>query len=164
MMLGLIKDFALTTLVIILNHWIYGIEDTIAYEFIVNFIAKNRTFFIASGLVGSIVLLFSSAMFENLGLYKITYGLSKILIRVNQFLITFLAILNIVFYASFGNNLMRDNGYLLLFSLALILGASCWALRIIDFNYHTKNAVMPVGLLALISVILVEFIWPFYNF
>jgi len=162
MMLGIIKDFALTTLVIILNHWIYGIEDTIAYEFIVNFIAKNRTFFIASGLVGSIVLLFSSAMFENLGLYKITYGLSKILIRVNQFLITFLAILNIVFYAALGNNLMRNNGYQLLFALALVLGASCWALRIIDFNHPTRNTILPVSVLTLISVILVEF-GPYFN-
>jgi len=162
-MSGIIKDFALTALVIILNHWIYGIEDTLAYEFIVNFIDKNRTLFIASGMVGSVVLLLISSMFENLGLYKITYGFTKILIRVDQFLITFLAILNIVFYAALGVNLMRDNGYLLLFTLALVLGASCWALRIIDFNYHTQNAVLPVSVLSLMSIILVEFIWPIYR-
>lgn len=162
-MSGIIKDFALTALVIILNHWIYGIEDTLAYEFIVNFIDKNRTLFIASGMVGSVVLLLISSMFENLGLYKITYGFTKILIRVDQFLITFLAILNIVFYAALGVNLMRDNGYLLLFTLAFVLGASCWALRIIDFNYHTQNAVLPVSVLSLMSIILVEFIWPIYR-
>ena len=161
---GLIKDFALTALIIILNHWVYGVEYTISYEFIVNFIARNQTLFLAGGILGSGALLLSSAMFESLGLYKITYALSKILVRVGQFLITFLAIINIVFYAAFGNNLMRDNGYLLLFSLALILGASCWALRIIDFNYHTKNAVLPVAMLAVLSIILVEFVWPFYNF
>jgi len=163
-MAGLIKDFALTALIIILNHWVYGVEDIISYEFIVNFIARNRTLFIAIGILGSTSLLLSSSMFESLGLYKITYALSKILVRVSQFLITFLAILNIVFYASFGNNLMRDKGYLLLFSLALILGASCWALRIIDFNYHTKNALLPTAMLALMSVILVEFVWPLSNF
>ncbi len=163
-MAGLIKDFALTALIIILNHWVYGVEDIISYEFIVNFIAKNQVLFLAIGILGSSALLLSSSMFESLGLYKITYALSKILVRVSQFLITFLTILNIVFYAAFGNNLMRDNGYLLLFSLALILGASCWALRIIDFNYHTKNALVPVGILAFLSIILVEFIWPFYNF
>lgn len=163
-MSGIIKDFALTALVIILNHWIYGIEDALAYDFIVNFIDKNRTLFIASGMVGSIVLLLSSAMFENLGLYKITYGLSKILTRVGQFLITFLAILNIVFYAALGVNLMQNNGYLLLFSLAMVLGASCWSLRIIDFNHPTRNEVLPVSALALLSVILVEFVWPYYNF
>jgi hypothetical protein len=161
---GLIKDFALTALIIILNHWVYGVEDTISYEYTVNFIAKNQAFFLAAGILGSGALLISSSMFESLGLYKITYGLSKILVRVSQFLITFLAILNIVFYASAGFNLMRDNGYLLLFSLTLILGASCWALRIIDFNYHTKNAMLPVGMLALMSVILVEVVWPLYNF
>ncbi len=164
MIIGIIKDFALTALVIILNHWIYGIEDTIAYEFIVNFIGKNRTLFIASGMAGSVVLLISSAMFENLGLYKITYGLSRILIRVNQFLITFLAIINIVFYAALSSNLMRDNGYLLLFALALVLGASCWALRIIDFNHPTRNEVLPVSVLALMSIIVVEFVWPYFNF
>ena len=163
-MLGLIKDFALTALIIILNHWIYGIEDNIAYDFIADHIIKSRTFFIATGIVSSIVLPLSSSMFESLGLYRITYGLSKILVRICQFLITFLAILNIVFYAALGSNLMHDNGYMLLFSLALIMGASCWSLRIIDFNHPIKDVVMPVSVLMLTSIILVEYIWPFYSF
>ena len=49
-MLGLIKDFALTALVIILNHWIYGIEDTIAYDFIADQITRNKNLFIAAGI------------------------------------------------------------------------------------------------------------------
>jgi hypothetical protein len=160
----IIKDFALTALVIILNHWIYDIDDAVAYGFLVNVIVKNRTLFIASGLVGSVILLISSSMFESLGLYKITYGLSKILIRLSQFLITFFSILYIVFYAALGNNLMRDNGYLLMFSLALVLGASCWALRIIDFNHPTRNDVLPVSALFLMAILLVEIVWPYYNF
>jgi hypothetical protein len=163
-MSGIIKDFALTALVIILNHWIYDIDDAVAYGFLVNVIVKNRTLFIASGLVGSVILLISSSMFESLGLYKITYGLSKILIRLSQFLITFFSILYIVFYAALGNNLMRDNGYLLMFSLALVLGASCWALRIIDFNHPTRNDVLPVSVLFLMAILLVEIVWPYYNF
>jgi len=161
---GLIKDFALTALIIILNHWFYGVEDTISYEFIVSFIDRNRTVLIAAGTLGSVALLLSSTMFESLGLYKITYGLSKIIVRVSQFVITFMAILNIVFYAAMGNNLMRENGYLLLFSAILILGAACWAIRIIDFNYHTKNAIIPVVAIAFISILLVELIWPLYFF
>jgi len=161
---GLIKDFALTALIIILNHWVYGVEDTISYEYVVNFIAEKQTLFVATGILGSGALLLSASMFESLGLYKITYGLSKILARVSQSLIIFLAILNIVFYAAMGNNLMRDNGYLLLFSLFLILGASCWSLRIIDFNYHTKNALLPAGMMAFMSVVLVELVWPLLNF
>ena len=163
-MTGLIKDFALTALIIILNHWVYGVEDTISYEFVVNFITQKKTLFLATGILGSAALVFSSAMFETLGLYKITYALSKISVRVSQLLLTFLAILNIVFYAAMGNNLMRNNGYPLLFALILILAASCWALRIIDFNYHAKNAALPVGILSFMSVILVEFIWPMLNF
>lgn len=163
-MTGIIKDFALISLIIILNHWVYGVEDTISYEFVVNFIAQNQSLFLATGILGSVALLLSSSMFESLGLYKITYGISKILVRICQFLLTFLAILNIVFYAAMGNNLMRDNGYLLLFCLVLILGASCWSLRIIDFNYHAQNAALPVGMFAAMSVILVEFVWPYLNF
>lgn len=157
---GLIKDFALTALIIILNHWIYGVEDILAYDFIVGFIANNQALFVATGILGSCFLLLSSVMFESFGLYKITYGLSKILARVSQYLINFLTIINIVFYAALGNNLMRDKGYGLLFSLALILGASCWSLRIIDFNHSIKNVVLPVAALAFMSIILVEFVWP----
>jgi len=163
-MLVLLKDFALTALVIILNHWIYGIEDIIAYDFIADHIIKSKNLFIAAGIVASIVLPLASSLFESLGLYRITYGISKILARVSQFMMNFLAILNIVFYAALGRNLMRDKGYLLLFSLALILGSSCWSLRIIDFNHPTQNVVLPVSVLTLLSIILVEFIWPFYGF
>ena len=157
---ALIKDFALSALIIILNHWIYGVEDYISYEYFVNFITSNQTSILATSIVGSIALLCTSFMFENFGLYKIIYVVSKILVRICQFIITFLAIVNIVFYAALNNNLMHDNGYLLLFSVAIVFGASCWVLRIIDFNYHTQNAVLPVGLLALMSIILVQFIWP----
>lgn len=161
---GLIKDFALTALIIILNHWVYGIEDSISYEFIVSFFARKQTLFLSIGIFGSVALVFSASMFESLGFYRITYGLSKITVRLSQFVITFIAILNIVFYSAMGSNLMRDNGYLVLFAFALLLGASCWAIRITDFNYHTQNAILPVGLLALMSIILVEYVWPLSNF
>ena len=161
---GFIKDFALTALIIILNHWIYGVEDIISYEFVVNFIARNKTFFLVTGIFGSSALVISAIMFENLGLSKVTYAVSKVLVRTSQFLITFLAILNLVFYAALGNNLMRDNGYLLLVALVFILGSSCWALRMIDFNYHTQNVLVPVGVMAFMSIILVEFLWPYYHF
>ena len=161
---GLIKDFAVTALIIILNHWVYAVEDTIAYELVVNFITRNETLILAVGILVSGCLPIFSSMFESLGLYKITYALSKILVRVSQFLITFLAILNLFFYAAMKNNLMHDKGYLMLFVLLLILGSSCWALRIIDFNYDTKNAVVPVAAIAIMSVVIVEFIWPIYRF
>ena len=158
-MLSLIKDIGITVLIIVLNHWVYGIEDAIAYDFVVGFIAINKTTFLTTGIIGSGVLLICTAI-EGLGLYKITYALSKLFIRLSQFFITFLSLLNIVFYLVVSTNLMRDGGYVSIIVLALILGSSCWALRIIDFNYATRNTIMPVFVLAAMSVALVEFIWP----
>ena len=163
-MRGLLKDFALTALVIILNHYFYGVGDNVAYKFLVDFMARGQTGFLAAGILGSIALLLFSALFEGLGIYKITYALSKIIVRLSQFFITFIALLNIVFYAAINNNLMRDNGYPILFVLGLLLGASCWALRMIDFNYHSQNAFLPTGVVAFMSILLVELIWPFFNF
>ena len=54
--------------------------------------------------------------------------------------------------------------YDLFIVLILTLGASCWALRMIDFNYHTKNTLLPVGLTAFMSFVLVKYVWPFYGF
>jgi len=159
---SLLKDFALTALVIILNHYFYGVEDSVAYEFLVNFMILNKTVFLAAGVLGSIALLVFSSMFEGLGIYKVTYALSKILVRLSQFFITFIALLNMVFYAAIGYNLMRDNGYFILFAFCLVLGASCWSLRMIDFNYHSQNAILPVGIVAFMSIFLVEFIWPYF--
>ncbi len=157
---GLIKDFALTALIIILNHWVYGIEDTIAYGFIVTFITRNHLAILAVAFLGSFALVLSAALFENLGLYQITHIFSRVLARVTRFLVTFLAVLNMIFYAALGNNLMHDKGYQALFAVALLLGASCWALRIVDFNYPLKNNTIPVGILVLVSIVLVEFIRP----
>ena len=156
----MIKDFVLAAVIIILNHWIYGVEDAYSYQYIVDFFSEYQTTFLTGGTIGAIALILSSYMFENFGLYKISYAFSKILVRVSQFLIMFLSLLNMAFYATLGANLMRNNGYFMLFVLYAILGASCMSLRIIDFNYHTKNVLVPVSVLAVLSVILVEFIWP----
>jgi hypothetical protein len=156
----MIKDFVLAAVIIILNHWIYGVEDAYSYQYLVDFFSEYQTTFLTGGTIGAILLILSSYMFENFGLYKISYAFSKILVRVNQFLIMFLSLLNMAFYATLGANLMRNNGYFMLFVLYAILGASCMSLRIIDFNYHTKNALVPISAVAALSVILVEFIWP----
>ena len=162
-MIGLIKDIGITLLIIILSHFVYAVEGNIAYDFVIGIINKNHTLFLSTGILGSAALLIFTSI-EGLGLYKITYGLSKIFVRLSQFFITFLALLNIVFYVAMSANLMRDSGYFLLFVLMLILSSSCWALRIIDFNYHTRNALVPVGILSLLSVLLVEYIWPLTGF
>ena len=162
-MIGLIKDIGITLFIIILSHFVYAVEGNIAYDFVIEIINRNHTLFLSTGILGSAFLLIFTAI-EGLGLYKITYGLSKIFVRLSQFFITFLALLNIVFYVAMSANLMRDSGYFLLFVLMLILSSSCWALRIIDFNYHTRNALVPVGILSLLSVLLVEYIWPLTGF
>jgi hypothetical protein len=156
----MIKDFVLAAVIIMLNHWIYGVEDAYSYQYLVDFFSKYQTTFLAGGTIGAIALILSSYMFENFGLYKISYAFSKILVRVSQFFIMFLSLLNMAFYATLGTNLMRNNGYFMLFVLYAILGASCMSLRIIDFNYHTKNVLVPISAVAALSVILVEFIWP----
>jgi hypothetical protein len=158
---GLLKDFALTALIIILNHWIYGVEDTISYDYMVQFMTRNSTLILSVSFVVSLTLLFASAMFETLGLYRITYGIGKILIRICQFLLTFLAIVNIIFYAALGNNLLRSDHYMVIFSLALLLCASVWSIRVIDFNYSSQNALAPTGTLVLMSLLIVEVIWPY---
>ena len=156
----MIKDFVLAAIIIILNHWVYGVEDAYSYQYLVDFFSEYQTTFLAGGTIGAIVLILSSYMFENFGLYKISYAFSKILVRVSQFFIMFLCLLNMAFYVALGENLMRNNGYFMLFVLYAILGASCMSLRIIDFNYHTKNVLVPISAVAVLSVILVEFIWP----
>ena len=163
-MAGLLQDFALAAFIIMLNHWIYGVEDSISYEFIVTFISQKKALIMAMSFLVSVTLLLSSSLFETMGLYKITYGIGKILIRISQFVITFLAILNIIFYAALDNNLMVDNGYQLLLSLSIVLCSSVWAIRVIDFNYNSQNALVPTGALAFMSILLVEVVWPFFNF
>ena len=162
-MIGLIKDIGITLIIIILNHFVYAVEGNLAYDFVIEIINKNHTLFLSTGILGSAFLLIFTSI-EGLGLYKITYGLSKIFVRLSQFFITFLALLNIFFYVMMSANLMRDSGYFLLFVLMLILSSSCWTIRIIDFNYHTKNALVPVGVLSLLSFLLVEYIWPSIGF
>ena len=97
-MFGLISDTALTMIIILLAHGVYGVEDVDAFNFIVDFISKNQTSFVGTGVFCLVILLGLSVVFESIGLYKITYGLSKILVRFSQFLISFLSLLNMILY------------------------------------------------------------------
>ena len=163
-MLDLLKDFALTALIIIMGHWIYGISETSAYDSLVLFITANKTRIFTIGFLVSAGTVLFAALFQGLGLSQATFMVSKFFARLCQFFISFISILSIVFYAAMGLNFLRDNGYFLLVIMVLTLGATCWALRMIDFNHHTQNVLLPTCLLAFISVLLVEFIWPFFGF
>ena len=156
----MIKDFVLAAVIIILNHWVYGVEDSYSYNYLIDKFATYQTTLLAAGTIGAIVLILTSYMFESFGLYKVSYAFSKVFIRISQFLIMFLSLTNMAFYISIQENLMRDKGYFILFILFAVLGASCISLRIIDFNYHTKNAIVPIAAIAAISIVLVELIWP----
>jgi hypothetical protein len=163
-MLSLIKDFAITAFIIIFGHWIYGVPDISAYDFFVDFISGNRPLILTIGVFASGAMVTSAAMFQSLGISQVTFLVSKVFARLCQFIINFFSILNIIFYASMEMNLIRSGGYDILVILFITLGASCWALRMIDFNFHTKNTLLPVCLVAFMSVLFIELVWPFFGF
>ena len=159
-MFGLLRDLAITIFLILLAQGVYGVEDNESFNFLVDFLTQNQMSFLGIGVLCLIIVLVLSAVFEGIGLYKITYGLSKILVRLCQFFTTFLSVLNMTYYLKMGGNLLFGNGFLVIFLLFLIMGSSCWAIRVNDFNYHTKNAILPVAVLATMSILFVNFIWP----
>ena len=159
-MFGLIRDLVITLFLILLAQGVYGVEDIESFNFLVDFLTKNQMTFLGTGVLCLIVVLVLSAVFEGIGLYKITYGISKILVRLCQLVITFLSALNMIYYIQMGGNLLFGNGFLVIFLLYLVLGSSCWAIRVNDFNYHTKNAILPVSVLTIMSILFVNFIWP----
>jgi len=163
-MLSLTKDFAITALIIIIGHWIYGVADIVAYDFFVAVIVEKKILILAIGILGSGVMVISAAMFQSLGVTQVTFMISKLFARLSQFTITFFSILNIIFYASMKMNLIRSSGYDIFVVSLITLGASCWALQLIDFNFHTKNILLPVGLIAFMSVLVIEVVWPFFGF
>jgi len=163
-MLSLLKDFAITALIMIFGHWIYGVADIVAYDFFIKFIIDNKFNILAIGILGSCSMVISAAMFQSLGLTQVTFMFSKLFARLCQFTITFLSILNIIFYASMKINFIRSSGYDIFVVLFMTLVASCWALRMIDFNFHTKNTLLPVALIAFMSVLFIEIVWPFFGF
>jgi hypothetical protein len=162
-MSDLIKDFSITAFIMILGHWVYGIEDTVAYDFLVEIIVRNKALFVVTGFLGSATVMFLATMFQDLMLSQVAFILGKFFARMCQFFIIFLSILNIIFYTSLSINFIQNSGYYIVIILVLTLGASCWALRIIDFNHHTRNALVPAYMLVFMSVVLVEFVWPFYG-
>ena len=163
-MFSLTKDFAITALIIMFGHWIYGVADIVAYDFFVEIFIEKRFTILAIGIFGSAAMVISAAMFQSLEITQVTFVISKFFARVCQFTITFFSILNIIFYASLEINFFRSGSYDIFVVLFMTLGASCWALRMIDFNYHTKNTLLPVGLIAFMSAMFVEVAWPLFGF
>lgn len=159
-----IRDFALTVFIVMLALWIYGVENETAYDALVTLIAENHGSLLGTVTIAIVFMLGSSAIFEHLGLYAITYGMSKALARLSQLFISFLSILNVIFYATIGENFLLHIGHMNIVFLYIILGACCWTIRLNDFNYHSRNAMVPVGVLAVMSVLLVNFILPKMGF
>ena len=160
----LIRDFALTVFIVLLALGIYDVDNETAYDALVTLIAENQGSFLGTGAIGIVFLLGFSAIFEQIGVYKITYGMSKAFARLSQLSISFLSILNVIFYATTGGNFLFQSGYINIIFLFIILGASCWTIRLNDFNYHSRNAMVPVGMLAVMSILLVSLIWPKMGF
>lgn len=153
-------DIALTVFLLLANKYSFLVKEADIFSSFVDHVAANRIVLFSSSALFAIVLVILCFFFENIGLYKVGYFVSKILYRVSKFLIFFLSCLHVWLWYILGENLFMNGGYLVMTLLFILLTAACFSIRILDFNYNFLNTIVHSLTVVIAAIVFVELLGP----
>ncbi len=152
----MVRDTLIVSAFLLLNVVFLDITAEAMFSNLVGITSGSHTNIIVFLLVASVFLVFSSFLFPDLGLYRISYFFSKLLMELAQFLLVLLAIFNVWIWFGAGEDLLLVMGYDIVLMLFLLLTAAAYAIHLIDFNYEFKTAFTSHVGLILLSIIVVQ--------
>lgn len=151
-----LHHFFLTFALILFNHFFLHYEYEVIFAAVVNAINQHETTMLFYSFIGSFLLVVLSYLFTSFGLFKITYFISKILLRCSQFLLVFMSVINILFWYKLDMYFMWKTGFAGMIILWAIMIGACLSLRAADFNYHLRGPLIPGIMLPLLAEIIVQ--------
>lgn len=109
---------------------------------VVGFLAANQTALLASGLLGALAMVCASLLFGGIGFFNILYLMAKAVYELVQLLICVMALAALVFWFDLGINFWLDGGETLAIVLYAWLYGAAFSLRVFDFNYPVRDALL----------------------
>ena len=116
------------------------------------FLAANRTALLASGLLGALGLVCASSVFGGIGFFNILYLMAKAVYELVQLLLCAMTVASLVFWFDLGANLWLEGGGDLAIVLYAWLYGAAFSLRVFDFNYPVRDALLAYSVLPFICM------------
>lgn len=135
-----------------------GVTSAEALDAVFGFLADNRTPLLASGLIGALALVCASLLFGGIGFFNVLYLMAKAVYELVQLLLCIMALATMLFWFDLGVNFWLEGGGALAIVLYAWLYGAAFSLRVFDFNYPVRDALLAFSALpfACMSVIMVS--------
>lgn len=157
----MIKNLFFFTILLLVNRYLLKIDDGLLYASVQSFVEAYQGIFSAVGSIVAIFLIIISYAFTSIGLYKIAYLISNIVKQLSEILISFLAVANLFFWYTLGQNFLKTVTLGPIVATFVLLISSSLSMRIIDFNYRSQSTLLLHAGLIIISASTVGWLGPF---
>jgi len=129
-----------------------GITSAEVLAAVVGFLAANRTALLSGGLLGVLALVCASLVFGGIGFFNILYIMAKAIHELVQFLLCAMALAALVFWFDLGVNFWLEGGQTLAIVLYAWLYGAAFSLRVFDFNYPVRDALLAYSALPFVCM------------
>ena len=129
-----------------------GVTSAEVLAAVFGFLAANRTALLTSGLIGALALVCASLLFGGIGFFNILYLMAKAVYELVQFLLCAVALAALVFWFDLGVNFWQDGGGTLTIVLYVWLYGAAFSLRVFDFNYPVRDALLAYSALPFVCM------------
>jgi hypothetical protein len=132
-----------------------GVTSAEALAAVFGFLAANRTALLASGLFGALALVCASLFFGGIGFFNILYLMAKAVFELVQLLLCAMTLAALVFWFDLGVDFWQDGGGPLAIVLYVWLYGAAFSLRVFDFNYPVREALLAYSALPFLCMVVV---------
>lgn len=140
---------------VIAAFYIAGVTSAEALAAVSGFLADNRTPLLASGLIGALALVCASLIFGGIGFFNVLYLMAKAVYELVQFLLCIMALATMVFWFDLGVNFWFEGGGALAIVLYVWLYGAAFSLRVFDFNYPVRDALLAFSVLPFACMVVI---------
>ena len=132
----------------------YGVDLQEYYVLASGYLANHHQVVLMYGILGALGMVLISYIFAAFNLHTLMHLFASLFFELTQFSICLISLVAVTFWLGFHVNVWRDLGLTIILPFAWLF-ASCFSLRIFDFNYPVTDKILSNILLALVSGIII---------
>ncbi|MBA3004829.1 MAG: hypothetical protein FP813_13440 [Desulfurivibrio sp.] len=131
-----------------------GVTPAGVLDPMVSLLGANRTALLAGGLLGALALVCASLLFGGIGFFNILYVMAKGVYELVQLLLCAMILVALVFWFDLGINFWQEGGGPLTIVLYAWLYGAAFSLRVFDFNYPVRDALISLSALPFVCMMI----------
>jgi len=133
-------------------YYLGGFTSAEVLASVVGFLTVNRSVLLTAGLLGVLALICASLLFGGIGFFNILYVMAKAVYESVQFFLCAMSLATLIFWFDLGVNFWLEGGETLAFLLYVWLYGAAFSLRVFDFNYPVRDALLSFSALPFVCM------------